>query len=122
MMKKDRVRSIRKKILGVELNLRSLLKNIRLSRRRGERTISLTEFKKVIASFLALAESYESLLEIYEMDADTDTLRKELKALLTNGWSARERKREWNSYLEVDVKPYWPKAYAFLKTWRDLKG
>jgi hypothetical protein len=114
-LKKDRIRSIRKKILGLEVNLRNLLKNIRLSRQRGERTISLTDFRKVIVSFLSLAECYESLLEIYEMDADTNALRTELKGLLTNGWSDRERNREWNSYLEDDVKPYWPKAYTFLK-------
>lgn len=115
MMRKDRVRTIRRKILGIEVNLRNLLKNIRLSKQRGIRVISLSEFKKVITSFLTLAECYESLLEIYTMDADTNTLRKELKGLLTNGWSDRERKHDWNDYLEDDVKPCWPKAYIFLK-------
>ncbi len=48
--------------------------------RHGERTIQLSKFKKVVQSFLSLAESYESLLEIYEMDADKLSKR-ELKIL-----------------------------------------
>lgn len=39
---------------------------------------------------------------------------KELKELLTSGWSERERKTEWKSYLVEEVKPYFPVVYKLL--------
>ena len=42
-------------------------------------------------------------------------LLKELKELLTSGWSEREIKTEWEGYLEEEVKPYFPIVYKLLK-------
>ncbi len=44
-----------------------------------------------------------------------EKLRKELKELLTSGWSEREKKTQWESYLEEEVKPYFPEVYKLLK-------
>jgi hypothetical protein len=48
------------------------------------------------------------------MSEPSTELGKELKALLTNGWSESERS-DWGRYLETEVKPYWPLAFSFLK-------
>ena len=67
MMKKERLRRIQSKVLSTEINLRKTLKKLPSG---PEGTVSLLVFKFTLNSFLALAECFESLLEVYEMDAD----------------------------------------------------
>jgi len=43
-----------------------------------------------------------------------EQLRKEIKDILTNGWTQHER-GHWHEYLEEEVKPYYPELYEFLK-------
>ena len=41
-------------------------------------------------------------------------LKRQLKELLTSGWTEFERKTQWKSYLEEEVKPYYPEVYEVL--------
>jgi len=46
---------------------------------------------------------------------DKKTFMKELKQLLQEGWSEHEKKADWNSYLEQEVKAFYPLVYDVLK-------
>jgi hypothetical protein len=41
------------------------------------------------------------------------TLAKEIKEEMTNGWSDQERSH-FRKFLEEEIKPYWPQLYTFL--------
>jgi hypothetical protein len=78
MMRQKRIQRIRLKILSLERGLQGLIKNAELSADESAHgqsldgkhpTVPLSQFKSICKSFLELAEWYESLLEIYEMDS-----------------------------------------------------